>query len=69
MLEANLSLHDPVDIYDHLKREYGTLQMHIKKNKVLIRFQNPKFFKQILQNPTKMIKSFTITFKIYEGDQ
>jgi hypothetical protein len=38
MIKASLIYHDPLDIYDHLKSEYGNLSMLIKGNMAILTF-------------------------------
>lgn len=63
MIKASLNYHDPIEIYDSLKNEYGALSMLIKGNSAIITFDNMAAKKQILENPKKMIGGLPLTFK------
>jgi len=63
MIKASLTYHDPLDIYDHFKLEYGTLSMIIKGNNAILTFENPVAKKQILENPRRVIKGLPLFAK------
>ena len=69
MIKASLIYHDPLDIYDHLKSEYGNLSMLIKGNMAILTFENAHVIKIILDHPRKVIKGLPLTLKPFEEDE
>lgn len=63
MIKASLIYHDPLDIYDHLKSEYGNISMLIKGNMAILTFENAHVKKIILDHPRKVIKGLPLTLK------
>ena len=69
MIKASLAYHDPLDIYDNLKLEFGNLSMLIKGNFAILTFENTHVKKQILDNPRRVIKGLPITFRPFEEEE
>ncbi len=68
MIKAPLTFHDPLDIYDYLKNDYGTLSMLIKGNFAFMTFENTLAKKQILDNPRVIIKGLPLVLKPIEEE-
>lgn len=69
MIKASLAYHDPLDIYDNLKAEFGNLSMLIKGNFAILTFENSFVKKQILDQPKKVIKGLPITLRPFEEEE
>ena len=69
MIKACLTFHDPLDIYDHLKSEFGNLSLLIKGNFAIMTFENSYVKKQILDNPKRVIKGLPLTLKPFEENE
>lgn len=69
MIKAPLTYHDPLDIYDYFRKQYGTLSMLIKGNYAILTFENMMIKKQILDNPKRLIKGLPVTISSLESDQ
>jgi hypothetical protein len=69
MIKASLAYHDPLDIYDSLKLEFGNMSMVIKGNFAILTFENNYVKKQILENPRRVIKGLPITLRSYEEEE
>jgi hypothetical protein len=69
MIKASLAYHDPLDIYDSLKLEFGNTSMLIKGNFAILTFENTNVKKQILENPRRVIKGLPITLRSLEEEE